>query len=121
MSNGKKIEYVYCAMNKFMIGILKIGKTKKFPYIRACELGNFTGCPAPFTLLFYIKVTDCHKYEKIIHNLLKNLRVNDSREFFYLEKEEASKYFDKFYLIDNGGNENDFDKDYLKICEERIQ
>ena len=65
-----------------------------------------------------MEVTNCYKYEKIIHNLLKDLRINDSREFFEIEPEDAIEYFYKDYLIENGGDKNDFNEDYLKICEE---
>ena len=52
----EKLEYVYCVTNRCMPGIVKIGKTFRFPHIRTNELGNFTGCPVPFDLLCYIEV-----------------------------------------------------------------
>ncbi len=112
------IEYVYCASNECMSGIVKIGKTNRNPHIRIKEIGNFTGCPIPFTLNHYIKVKNSLKYETIVHNILNDFRINKNREFFKIESCDSLKYFNKNILLSNGGSLNDFVDDYLVICNE---
>jgi hypothetical protein len=99
-----------------MPNICKIGftnKPDKTSHDRAKELSRHTNCPAPFEVVFDIKVKNPKKYEKIIHKNLKNYRINKKREFFNCKPEDIIKYFDKNELIKNNVNIYDFPDNYL--------
>lgn len=77
MSSG----YVYILTNESMPGLVKIGKTTRCPDGRALELDT-TGVPTPFKVVHYVFAPDCHALERYVHELMPDLRVRDSREFF---------------------------------------
>lgn len=81
--------YVYVMINQYMPGIVKIGKTTDAPEKRAKDLSSATGVPTPFLLAYYIKVDDCDRFEKQIHQILEKKRVNENREFFQISSTEA--------------------------------
>lgn len=81
--------YVYVMINQYMPGIVKIGKTTDAPEKRAKDLSSATGVPTPFLLAYYIKVDDCDRFEKQIHQILEKNRVNENREFFQISSTEA--------------------------------
>ena len=51
----KKHGYVYCAINLYMKGIVKIGATEICPIKRVKELGNYTGCPGSKYYIYILK------------------------------------------------------------------
>jgi len=109
--------YVYCLTNTCMPGICKIGQTvEKTSQERADQLSSTTSCPVSFEVVYYICVRDPLKYEKIIHDKLKNIRINKRREFFRGEPYELIKFFKKENLISNNKCLDDFPKQYLTIC-----
>jgi hypothetical protein len=101
-----------------MPNICKIGftnKPDKTSHDRAKELSRHTNCPAPFEVVFDIKVKNPYFYEKIIHKKLKNHRINKKREFFECKPEDIIKYFYKNELIKNNVNIDDFPNNYMTL------
>ena len=79
----RDIGWIYVLRNPaFKSGLLKVGKTARFPTERAEELGGATGVPQDFRLLHYIHVGDRHEAEKYVHRLLAPTRYREGREFF---------------------------------------
>ena len=77
------IGWLYALHNPaFKKGLLKVGKTARFPTERAEELGGATGVPQKFRLLHYVHVADRHEAEKYVHRLLAPTRYREDREFF---------------------------------------
>ena len=82
-SRYQDIGWLYALQNPaFKAGLLKVGKTARFPTERAEELGGATGVPQKFRLLHYVHVGDRHEAEKYVHRLLAPTRYRDGREFF---------------------------------------
>src|SRR5699024_4359064 len=76
-------------MNPSMPNLVKIGMTKRDPALRARELGGVTGVPTPFVVIFQAYVNDCIQAEKYVHNILKDYRVTNAREFFEVDATTA--------------------------------
>lgn len=91
MSKG----YVYILSNPSMPGLVKIGKTTNPPGNRAAQL-HTTGVPTPFVVERWRYVPDCGETEQNLHEELDFLRVSDSREFFRVDVESASKSLDEW-------------------------
>lgn len=93
MTNGD----IYCFSNPSMPGIVKIGEIHtvgKSVHDRAREIYG-TGVPTPFTVEFSAKVTDSRGTEGIIHELLDQYRVNNSREFFRISPADAKRLIEQ--------------------------
>jgi len=81
-------------------GFLKIGMTTRNPNQRAKELST-TSVAAAFQVAHSIKVIDCKKAEKVLHERLFEYRVNKKREFFKLPLQDAIAYVNETaYNID---------------------
>ena len=76
--------WVYILSNDAMPGLVKIGKTTRNVTDRALELYQ-TGVPLPFKIYAEVKTPDCHSLELWLHSTLKDIRVSNSREFFWCE------------------------------------
>ncbi|OZG70697.1 hypothetical protein BTA51_24190 [Hahella sp. CCB-MM4] len=87
----KKKGFLYILANStFSEGVYKIGKTTRRPEIRAWELyEKSSGIPEPFDIVHQRLVKDCHEAERLIHERLKEYRINEYREFFKLSLVEA--------------------------------
>ena len=84
----KRREYVYILSNtSFNDNIFKIGWSRNNPVIRANNLYT-SGVPTPFIIEFVISTYNGNKLETVIHNYLKQYRINEKREFFKLTKEQ---------------------------------
>lgn len=70
------MSYIYVLKNPvYEAYIVKIGKTKLDPYIRAQQIyWGATGVPEHFEIAFVCKVPDCDLAEKKIHKLLSSYR-----------------------------------------------
>jgi hypothetical protein len=91
---------IYVLSNPSMPGLLKIGKTRRTVSERMKELYD-TGVPTPFKCEFNIFVPlDVHKAEKGIHRMLSKFRVNNSREFFKINTDEALFAIDAFFYAE---------------------
>ena len=80
--------FVYVMANEAMPDFFKIGFTDKAPSQRAAELSN-TSVPFDFQLVCYGEIDNAHSFEKELHNIYKENRVNPSREFFKLTADEV--------------------------------
>lgn len=83
--------YVYILSNPAMPGILKIGRSINGGRSRANDLykQGGTGVPMPFKMEFEIWSDNCFSSESYIHEELRFCRINESREFFRIELNEA--------------------------------
>jgi len=78
MSEG----YIYVLVNSSFGDMLKIGKTSRSPEERAAELSGNSGMPTEFIVAYSAQVSDCDEVEKLVHERLKEFRLNSGREFF---------------------------------------
>jgi hypothetical protein len=71
--------------------LLKIGFTTKDAYSRAKEISTATGVPKPFKVKFIYECNDPYSVEQEIHNEIngQGKRINEKREFFEIEFNEA--------------------------------
>lgn len=93
---------VYLLTNPVMPGLVKIGMTTQ-EYIdkRMKELYT-TGVPVPFECKFACKVkkSDCLKIEKALHKAFDSQRINQNREFFRINVEQAQAILELFHHED---------------------
>lgn len=80
---------IYVLTNPAMPGLVKIGKTSRETVdLRLNELYS-TGVPVPFECAFAGRVGDYSKVEKAFHTAFGPYRINEKREFFQIEPEQA--------------------------------
>ena len=80
---------VYVLSNKYMKGLLKIGRTKREDLKkRLKELYN-TSVPCEFDCEYACEVDDCKKVEEALHTAFCAQRVNPKREFFNVASESV--------------------------------
>jgi hypothetical protein len=79
--------FVYVLTNAAMPSIVKIGRAKD-PISRCDELFN-TSLPVPFQVHFAAYCDNASKIERMAHERLDALRVNESREFFSVNADKA--------------------------------
>lgn len=91
--------YVYVLSNPSMPGIYKVGRSKNGGRARASDLYT-TGVPTPFEVETEILVSDSDHTEIAVHEKLRELRVNDSREFFKAEMFEIVQALHEAVLED---------------------
>ena len=84
--------YIYILTNKAFPRWVKIGRTVNDPRQRASELSS-TGVPHSFVVAFSMKVTDCVKAEKWLHDKFSQYRVNQNREFFEVASQHVEEVF----------------------------
>ena len=83
--------YVYLMRNAAHdLDIVKIGLTTKTPEERAKQLSK-TASPDNFLIIDKWLVEDCVLVEKLIHEHLKDYRINPKREFFKISVSHAIK------------------------------
>lgn len=80
--------YVYILTNPAMPGLIKIGKTRLNPTDRANQLQT-TGVPQGFQVEYACHTPDPEAVEQAMHVAFGPRRVNDRREFFEIEPEQA--------------------------------
>jgi len=88
---GKGDQWVYILENETLPGLIKIGYTKLTPDERAKQLSNATGVPLPYKVAWAYRCFNGERVEGEVHHALKKYRVNNQREFFSIELEEAKK------------------------------
>lgn len=71
-----------------MLGLVKIGSTKRLIEERVKELGTATGVPTPFILEAYFETDNPEKHEKSIHRMMDKYRI-PGKEFFKIDLKEA--------------------------------
>jgi hypothetical protein len=83
--------YVYILSNPAMPGIVKVGRSIHGGKLRAKDLykQGGTGIPMPFHMEFEVFHDDCVLLEKEVHTLLEKFRLNEAREFFRIDPDDA--------------------------------
>lgn len=77
------MEYVYILSNSKYQGLLKIGRTKRHPEIRAKVLNGQTGAIGNFKVEWFKEVSDSIYVEKTLHYYFRN--YHQEKEFFLME------------------------------------
>lgn len=80
--------FVYVLTNAAMPSVVKLGRTARDPVSRCDELFN-TSVPVPFEVHFAVYCDNASQIERLMHERLDALRVNESREFFSVKPEAA--------------------------------
>ena len=80
--------YVYCLTNEMYKGVCKIGFTERGSYVRALELYT-SGVPCEFKVEYSKYVRCVREVECQLHEHFSQYRVNTSREFFRVRKEQV--------------------------------
>ena len=121
MDNG----IVYLLTNPVMPGLVKIGMTTQEDIDKRMKELYTTGVPVPFECKFAcrVKKSDCLKIEKALHKAFDPQRVNQNREFFRINVEQAQAILELFHHEDVTEDvseeiQNDLtdeDKTYLRL------
>jgi energy-coupling factor transporter ATP-binding protein EcfA2 len=72
----------------FRSNVTKIGLTTNTPMTRSLGLYT-TGVPLPFVVEHECAVSHVALYERVIHNILRDVRYNERREFFVISVADA--------------------------------
>jgi len=81
--DGPNKGYIYVMRSASDKGdVYKIGLTQRLPEVRASEVSRGTGVPTSYLVVEDWEVADCVLAERIIHQELKDYRINEKREFF---------------------------------------
>lgn len=93
---------VYLLTNPVMPGLVKIGMTTQEDIDKRMKELYTTGVPVPFECKFACKVkkSDCHKIEKALHKAFDPQRINQNREFFRINVEQAQAILELFHHVD---------------------
>lgn len=86
--------WVYVLENEAIMGLLKIGYTTREPEVRAKELSQPTGVPAPYQVVHKRWFADCIAAERDIHRMLDHRR--HEKEFFKMSVDEAIKVIEEY-------------------------
>jgi hypothetical protein len=82
-------------INPAFPNLVKLGCSTCHPLERAKQLTGSTSSPAPFTVAYLRRVSDCNAAESLLHERFAEVRVNDRREFFQTSVAQASFTMDK--------------------------
>lgn len=88
---GDGDQWVYILSNPTTPGLLKIGYTKKLPEERAKQISSATGVALPYKVEWAYQCFNGETVERQVHYKLKSYRVNNNKEFFQINLEEAKK------------------------------
>jgi hypothetical protein len=84
-------QFLYIAINPYMPGIIKIGKTIDIKD-RISRLSKPTGVPDDFQCIFLYKCLNYTKKENNVHRRFANVRLKNTKEFFIMNPQEAIDY-----------------------------
>ena len=90
MNKESTKQYIYIFTNPKYTGLVKIGKTKLHPEVRADKLSRETSGIGTFDVEWSQEVSNHSFYESIIHRYLRNYR--EEKEFFKLEINDAIRH-----------------------------
>lgn len=85
---------VYVLTNPEIYNVAKIGYTKDSAEKRARQLSG-TGVPGEWSVAHEIKTRYPERLEEEVHQKLSDQRVQDNREFFRVDPEEAARVIEK--------------------------
>ena len=91
VSGANGDQHVYVLESISMPEMVKIGYTKNDPTERANILSKSTGVPTPFNVVYSYSCFNGERIEKAVHKHFRKQRVNNQREFFYVNVDEAIK------------------------------
>ena len=94
---------VYLLTNPVMPGLVKIGMTTQEDIDKRMKELYTTGVPVPFECKFACKVKKsdcCLKIEKALHKAFDPQRINQNREFFRINVEQAQAILELFHHED---------------------
>ena len=93
---------VYLLTNPVMPGLVKIGMTTQEDIDKRMKELYTTGVPVPYECQFACKVKkgDCAKIEKALHTAFAPQRINQNREFFRIQVEQAKAILELFHHTD---------------------
>ena len=103
-TNVPNAQWVYVLSNPSMPGMVKIGYTNGDPEGRVKEINRATGIPTDFIVEYAIPCVNGYEVEQLIHEALDNVRVNNRKEFFNINIEEAKHLLDEIgkpYIIND--------------------
>lgn len=83
--------FVYFAANRYVPDVMKIGMTKRSPYVRMAELRS-TGVIGSFDIVSAYFVVDCVLAERSLHDFHASLRLEQDREFFRVPTSEHHRF-----------------------------
>jgi hypothetical protein len=86
---SKQFDAVYVLTNKAMPNLVKIGFTRHEDVQKRLDELYATGVPLPFHAEWVCRIKNAADAEKALHKAFKQNRVNESREFFSIEPEQA--------------------------------
>ena len=89
MDNKFNEDVCYVATEKWMPGIVKLGKTQITKAKRRIARLWTTAVPEPFEVEYAVRVEDRHEAEKLLFGLFAPYRIHPKREFFQITVEEA--------------------------------
>lgn len=90
-NKGEGNQWVYILSNPTTPNLLKIGYTTQTPEERAKQISNATGVALPYKVEWAFKCFDGEQLEGEVHRKLREYRVNNQREFFQINLEEAKQ------------------------------
>ena len=80
--------YIYVLINPCIPNLVKIGKTRGVPAVRARKLSG-SAVPTSFQVVCSLGVPDIHLTEARIFRALRKYRWNEKKEFFHLHPRDA--------------------------------
>jgi hypothetical protein len=90
-NKGEGNQWVYVLSNPTTPGLLKIGYITQTPDERAKQISNATGVALPYKVEWAFKCFDGEQLEGEVHRKLIEYRINNQREFFQIDLENAKK------------------------------
>jgi hypothetical protein len=103
-TNVPNAQWVYVLSNTSMPGMVKIGYTNGDPDGRVKEINRATGIPTDFVVEYALPCVNGYEVEQLVHEALDDVRVNNRKEFFNINIEEAKHLIDEIgkpYVIHN--------------------
>lgn len=103
-TNVPNAQWVYVLSNPSMPGMVKIGYTNGDPEGRVKEINRATGIPTDFVVEYAIPCVNGYEVEQLVHEELNDVRVNNRKEFFNINIQEAKHLLDEIgkpYVIHN--------------------
>ena len=89
INRGDGNQWIYILSNPTIPDTLKIGYTNLSPELRAKQISSSTGVVVPFKVEWAFRCFDGSLMENEVHIALKEYRINNQREFFQVDLEEA--------------------------------
>jgi hypothetical protein len=90
---------LYILSTREIPDLLKIGYTTRSVEERMKEINGVTGVAIPYGVRAVWLVSAAKEIEKEIHNLLRNYRIRQDREFFRLQFHDAYNLIDEYIRL----------------------